>query len=69
MNDLLPMTVQELGGLGVSIHRQADGSVLLVFANGTAEHWTPAPADYPTDGSMEVMRLAGVFYIPQMKES
>jgi len=52
--------------LTVDLASGEDQSVLLVhLPDGTDEVWRPAPDGYPLDGSRELMRVDGRYYVPE----
>lgn len=60
-----PFTQADLDALGMLGATKDDvrGTLTFHFTNRD-ETWMLAPPGYPTDGSCEVMLLAGVAYVP-----
>lgn len=54
--------LQACGMLGATLNK-ARGTLTLHFTHGE-EIWTLAPAEYPRDGSREVLTFAGEYYVP-----
>jgi hypothetical protein len=53
----------EAAGLRGAILDDTRGTLTFQFVD-REEVWTKAPAGYPVDGSVEVLRFNGVYYIP-----
>lgn len=51
--------------LGLDVAAGDDREVLVVrFATGEQEYWTPAPDGYPLDGSLEFIEYRGRYFVP-----
>lgn len=68
---LLPLTSSEIAQLqAVRFFFTDDQTELIVqFPSGAWERWALAPADYPTDGRLEVLQINGRVYVPIERES
>lgn len=62
---LHPLTEAECRAVGLrGAELDAAGGTLTFRFTTREEVWTLAPPDYPIDGSREVVRFGGMFYVP-----